>query len=222
VRWERRFQYASRAERAKFIAEVYGEFLAGDVLDVGCSGAALREAVTGRYVGIDIAGQPDLVVNLEKERIPLPDDSFDCVVCSDVLEHLDNLHQTFDELVRVSRRYVLISLPNCFNYENVFRIWTGRRLKFYGLPVRPDEDRHKWFFGHHEAEEFFRANATRLGLGIVGLDHLPLRYRGLKGGLLLALVRVLSVTPRRFAELGTLATWVVLEKKSRAAGTLNA
>jgi hypothetical protein len=124
--------------------------------------------------------------------------------------------------VRVSRRYVLISLPNCFNYENVFRIWTGRRLKFYGLPAAPDEDRHKWFFGHHEAEEFFRANAKRSGLGIVGLDPLPLRYRGLKGGLLLALVRVLSVTPRRFAELGTLATWVVLEKKSRAAGTLNA
>jgi SAM-dependent methyltransferase len=215
VKWEQRFQYASRAERAQFIARVYGEFLAGDVLDVGCSGAALREAVTGRYVGIDIAGQPDLVVNLEKEKIPVPDDSFDCVVCSDVLEHLDNLHDTFDELVRVSRRYVLISLPNCYNYEIVFRIWTGRRVKFYGLPGEPEPDRHKWFFGHHEATSFFRAQAQRHHLDLVALHGLPLRYRGLKGGLLLGLVRLLAVTPRRFAELGTLATWALLEKHPR-------
>jgi SAM-dependent methyltransferase len=214
VRWDRHFHYASRAERARFIAQVYGEFLAGDVLDVGCSGAALRAAVTGKYVGIDIAGEPDLVVNLEKERIPLPDGSFDCVVCSDVLEHLDNPHQTFDELARVSRRYVLVSLPNCRSYEVVFRTWMGMPLKFYGLPGEPPVDRHKWFFGYYDAIEFVRTRAGHSGLSVHSIHHQPLRYPGLKGWLIQALVRVLAITPRRFAEVGSLATWALLEKRA--------
>ncbi|MFH1144533.1 MAG: methyltransferase domain-containing protein [Candidatus Eisenbacteria bacterium] len=54
------------------------------------------------YVGVDIAGRPDIELNLEKaERLPFDDDAFDTVLCADVLEHLDNLHAIFDELVRV-------------------------------------------------------------------------------------------------------------------------
>jgi 2-polyprenyl-3-methyl-5-hydroxy-6-metoxy-1,4-benzoquinol methylase len=213
VRRELRFQYASRAERARFIGTVYGEFLEGDVLDVGCSGAALREAVKGRYVGVDIAGNPDYVVDLEKQTLPFADGTFDCVVCSDVLEHLDTLHRTFDELIRVSRRYVIVSLPNCRNYEMIYRIWSGRSLKFYGLPPQVPEDRHKWFFGFHDAVAFMRERSADLGVTVAAADPQFLRYRGIKGGIILALVRVLALTRARFEDLGSMAAWVVLEKK---------
>ena len=43
----------------------------------------------------------------------------DCVVCTDVLEHVNNLHEVFEELIRITKRYVIISVPNGFNYEVV-------------------------------------------------------------------------------------------------------
>ncbi|MFH1501848.1 MAG: methyltransferase domain-containing protein [Candidatus Eisenbacteria bacterium] len=51
----------------------------------------------------------------EAERLPFADDSFDTALCVDVLEHLDDLHAMFAELVRVSGRRVIVSLPNCWN-----------------------------------------------------------------------------------------------------------
>lgn len=160
----------SRDERAQFIARRFARQLTGRVLDVGCDRARLRQLVPGLdYVGIDVGGTPDLVVNLERERIPFPDRDFDCVVCSDVLEHLDNLHQNFGELVRVARGHIIVSLPN--NYANARRpVERGRgTVGHYGLPVEPPADRHKWFFSLSEAADFFRGQAGRQPVELVEL-----------------------------------------------------
>ena len=45
----------------------------GEILDLGCDQAFLREVVKG-YVGLDIAGKLDLFANLE-EGIPFQDKS---------------------------------------------------------------------------------------------------------------------------------------------------
>jgi SAM-dependent methyltransferase len=160
----------SREERSAFIASRFAGHIRGRVLDVGCDRAHLRRLVPGLdYVGIDVGGTPDLVVNLEKERIPFPDRDFDCVLCSDVLEHLDNLHQNFGELVRVSRGHVVVSLPN--NYANARRpVERGRgSIGHYGLPADPPADRHKWFFSLSEAGEFFEGQTRRHPVTLVEL-----------------------------------------------------
>jgi hypothetical protein len=64
------------------------------------------------YWGIGLADGVDEVVNLEEDGVPYGDDSYMCVFCLDVLEHLDNIHEVFDELCRVSSEDVIISLPN--------------------------------------------------------------------------------------------------------------
>lgn len=53
--------------------------------------------------------------------LPFPDRQFDLVVCTEVLEHLpdDVLRQGVTELARVSRRYLLVSVP----FEE--RVWNG-------------------------------------------------------------------------------------------------
>jgi len=50
--------------------------------------------------------------------LPLPSSSFDLVICSEVLEHLDNPDIALKELNRVSSKYLLLSVPN----EPLFRI----------------------------------------------------------------------------------------------------
>lgn len=148
--------FKSRKARSGYIAARFGSYITGRVLDVGCDRALLKTMIPGLdYTGIDFGGTPDIMINLEKiERLPFEDNRFDCVVCSDVLEHLDNLHHIFGELVRVSSRYLILSLPN--NWTNARRPLERGRGSFdkYGLPAEPPKDRHKWFFSLSEAQAF--------------------------------------------------------------------
>jgi len=160
--------FSSREHRSRFVAGRFAAYLRGSVLDVGCYEAPLRDTLgAASYVGVDIAGRPDIRLNLEDiERLPFDDDAFDTVLCADVLEHLDNLHAIFDELVRVSRRHVIVSLPNCWNIARQ-RIEKGAGcIAHSGLPPDRPLDRHKWFFNLAEARDFFHAKAERLGLEV--------------------------------------------------------
>ena len=160
----------NREARSRFIAERFRPFIRGRVLDVGCDRAHLKRLVDGLdYVGVDVGGTPDLVVNLERERLPFPDRDFDFVLCSDVLEHLDNLHQTFGELVRVARGAIVVSLPN--NHANARRpIERGRgSIGHYGLPLDAPADRHKWFFSLGEAAAFLAGQVGRHPVELVEL-----------------------------------------------------
>lgn len=51
------------------------------------------------------------------EDIPLPDGSFECVTCLEVIEHLPygTYEKALQELMRVSSRYVLITVPHAEN-----------------------------------------------------------------------------------------------------------
>ena len=155
--------FPQRLDRARFIADRFRNHIQGDVLDVGCDEGHLRELVPGiRYTGIDVGGKPDLTVDLEAtERLPFEDDAFDCLICSDVLEHLDSLHRTFGELVRVCRGQIIISLPN--NWTNARQpIERGHgSFSHYGLPVERPVDRHKWFFSLGDAQAFYYAQEKK-------------------------------------------------------------
>lgn len=152
-----RAQFPSRIDRVQYLVANFKGYLAGKVLDVGCDEAYLRHLLPEcEYTGIDINGNPNIKVNLESiEKLPFDDNFFDSVICSDVLEHLDNLHFVFGELIRVAKKYIVISLPN--NWVNARRqIQRGKgTIGHYGLPSRPPKDRHKWFFNFSEAKTFF-------------------------------------------------------------------
>jgi SAM-dependent methyltransferase len=158
--------FSDRSARSAYIARRFPDVLRGRILDVGCDRAVLRGLLPQcRYVGVDMGGTPDIRLNLEEAgRLPFPDGDFDCVVCTDVLEHLENLHQMFGELVRVSRRHLVVSLPN--NWTNArIPIARGRGdIGKYGLPAEKPADRHKWFFGLTEAADFLRAQTAQYSL----------------------------------------------------------
>lgn len=167
-------RFEERVDRPRFLAERYAPVLAGRVLDVGCDRAVLRQSCArGQYVGMDLSAEADLRQDLmANPRLPFPDRSFDGVICSDVLEHLEELHLVFDELVRVTRAHLLVTLPNNWNSARQ-RLRRGRgAIAHYGLPLEKPVDRHRWFFSFSEAEEFFRGQAARHGLEIVELRAL--------------------------------------------------
>lgn len=106
------------------------------VLDAGCGEGftlnKLRENKIGKiHEGIDYSKE---AIYLGKKAYPnlhilqgniydlkYKDNSFDLVICSEVLEHLEDPQKALKELSRVSKKYILLSVPNepffyFFNY----------------------------------------------------------------------------------------------------------
>jgi SAM-dependent methyltransferase len=77
-----------------------------NILAIDRSKAALRFVKTEKKEG-------DIV------EIPLTDQSFDCVTCLEVIEHLpvEIYRKALSELTRVSRKYVIVSVPYAENLE---------------------------------------------------------------------------------------------------------
>ncbi|MDD5706673.1 MAG: methyltransferase domain-containing protein [Kiritimatiellae bacterium] len=160
--------FPTRLSRSEFVSRRFAPYLRDTVLDVGCFEAPLRDLLKSvKYTGVDFAGRPDIQLNLETTtRLPFDDGAFTCVLCIDVLEHLDNLHAVFDELVRVSGRYVIVSLPNCWcDARRAIERGKGQ-FAHYGLPAERPPDRHKWFFNLDEANRFLEARAAAAGLSL--------------------------------------------------------
>jgi SAM-dependent methyltransferase len=179
------------------------------VLDVGNGGAGLSAHLPGCVsIDVDPAASPDVAVDLEAGHLPFAADSFDAVVCTDVLEHLEELHAVFRELVRVTRRFAIVSLPNNWlPARRAMRFGGSGRLRNYGLPVDRPADRHRWFFGYTEAEQFIRGASARLGLRVRDLrPHFGLRHR-VKAALLAPFV-----PHGRLCNLYASSLWAVLEK----------
>ncbi len=206
--------FEDRAARTRYVAERFRPYLATRVLDVGCDRAPLRGLVPGAgYVGLDLTPEADVRHDLDAAApLPFLAAEFECVVCVEVLEHLDRLHDVFEELVRVARRYLLVSLPNCWALA---RQPIGRghgTFSHYGLPVDPPLDRHRWFFSLADAERFFRERGARHGLRIVEL-HATEKPRP---ALVRAARRLRYPAQSRYLNRYAQTLWVVFEKPPAA------
>lgn len=180
-------EYTDRESKQKYTFDKYEQILKGKILDVGADQQHLKKYLPAEveYTGIDIEGSGEVrKVDLEKEKVPFADRAFDCVVCLDVLEHVENTHEVFDELCRVSQDWVLISLPNPYSgfmaYLERGQYSPGRNIKYYGLTTEREIDRHKWFFSASEAREYVAYRAEKNGYEVYdlfiqneGADGLP-------------------------------------------------
>lgn len=94
----------------------------GSVLDCGCGLCAeydgfVRDGYPIQYTGLDTC-EPLIKMAQERgvcampgdiEAIPMPESSFDVVMCRGVLEHLDGFVKALREMIRVAKYEVLIS-----------------------------------------------------------------------------------------------------------------
>jgi len=218
--------YRNRREKAEWMIQQFKPIFeeVNSVLDVGCDRKYLKRYLSDKinYIGIDITGVPDIYFDLDKDgKLPFEDNSFDLVVCADVLEHLENIHFVFDELVRVSSKYILISLPNpasgiiayflgrkysrSFEKQKEF----GKYMKFYGLPLEKPKDRHKWFFNTEEAVEFIKYRANKNNCKIKKIIYTIDYQKGIKKVLKVILC---GSNRKKMLNLFNGTTWFLIEK----------
>lgn len=112
------------------------------ILDVGCGNGIITNLLAEKWdvTGLDSSREALEHVKTEKvlssaTDLPFDDKSYDLVLSSEMLEHLNDsdLAQAIAEIVRVARKYVLITVPNseylpishtkCPKCSTVFHAW---------------------------------------------------------------------------------------------------
>ena len=153
--------YYSREQRNLSFAEAIKTLPVHKIANIGSGGARhLANTLSGSHqvTDLDVSGDADVIQDLNLyPELPFATNEFTLSLCLDVLEHIEPLHSVFDELIRISSRYILISLPNSaqeyYRLHNLFGpngcsldpLQSGVTSKYYGLPLVPPQDRHRWF-----------------------------------------------------------------------------
>jgi len=91
------------------------------IVDVGCGNGVITNELGKKFevMGVDRSREALSFVRTKKiesscENIQLPTKSFDMVFSSELLEHLEDelLFQTISEFKRLTKKYILITVPN--------------------------------------------------------------------------------------------------------------
>lgn len=119
------------------------------ILDVGCGEGFTLNKLRKNNIGKDLIGvdYSTTAVTLGKKqfphlnlkqgdayKLPFKDNTFDLVLCLEVLEHLENPQKALKEIVRVSKKHCLISVPHepYFRMANFVR---GKNLSRLGNDI---------------------------------------------------------------------------------------
>lgn len=80
-------------------------------------------------------------INLERDRLPFEDNSFDVVMCNQVIEHIKEIFWLVGEMSRVCRRdgHIMIGTPNLGSLHNRVALFFGHQppaIHVFGPHVR--------------------------------------------------------------------------------------
>lgn len=135
-----KFTYEMRESRLKKCVKIMKSLPLGRLLDIGCSNgdwACYWDSLGWKCSGVDIdrehvdiarqRGIDAKHCDLNSERLPFEDESFDLIFAGEVIEHLVDTDGFMRELRRCLRPggAVLITTPNLVSFENRLRILLG-------------------------------------------------------------------------------------------------
>lgn len=154
----------------------------GAVADIGCGSSRIIGALPPGSVGVDVLfrklryarrfGVP--LIHGSGFALPFPDESFPCVLCSQVIEHVPKESPILDELVRILKPggRLVLGTPDYANWEWVV---TEKLYGFFAPGAYADEH-----IAHYTRDELIETFRQR------GFSHEATRYI-LQGELILAL-----------------------------------
>ena len=186
VRWVRTLKNLVPARLGWFDRHI--EWTGKKVLDLGCAGGFMAEAMADRaakVTGIDPAKDAIAAARAHAEQtgrninydvgageaLPYDDESFDAVVCVDVLEHVSDLQQVLAEVTRVLRPGGLF-LYDTINRNPLSRFATITVAEnILGLLPR----------GTHDPALFIKPAELKAALKMAGLTPGPTKGLGPRG-----------------------------------------
>lgn len=137
------------------------------ILDVGSGEGFTLKRLQENHIGKKLEGVeysneairigkklfPDIVIKKGTiYELSYKDNSFDTVICTEVLEHLEDPRAALKELARVSSRYILLTVPNepFFIAANLLR---GKNIRRFGNDIEHINHWTFWGFRKFVKEE---------------------------------------------------------------------
>ncbi|WP_332639693.1 methionine biosynthesis protein MetW [Brevundimonas sp.] len=144
------------------------------MLDIGCRRKGLQPFVQhlGTYHGADLfqSGTVEYVGDFAL-GLPVEDQAYDVTLALDVIEHTTDMVVALDEMLRVTRRFGIVVLPNHAHWT--FRLnllFTGRIGDKFDIQYPLNLDRHRWFTTAVQSDAFIRDYTAARGFGLTILD----------------------------------------------------
>lgn len=129
------------------------------ILDIGCRDKELKKYLKEGtlYQGIDFKDDDEVLAHNLENGIPFSDNSFDVVFALDVLEHVENIHFLFSEVLRVSKTEAIVALPNMSYWKFRLRYLKGKDISDkYVLPSKKILDRHRWLTSYKSSKSLIQ------------------------------------------------------------------
>ena len=154
--------------RIEFVAKKLGKLNEHIILDLGCRDMSLKNYLDGNfnYIGLDYSEEKEANSNFINHNLEngLPKDlkQVDTIVALDVLEHVENIHEVYNELFSASKKTVIIALPNMAYYK--FRInflIKGVLSGKYIFSTHKVIDRHRWIPNYSSIDKFVEINTPK-------------------------------------------------------------
>lgn len=115
----------------KVIVDIISSINPDNILDIGCGGGLFISELQKhgyKIIGIDISynllskiRENKILVCGRSELLPFKDNSFNLVLCTEVLEHIFDLDKALNEIKRIVKNngYVIITVPNLHCYDGI-------------------------------------------------------------------------------------------------------
>jgi SAM-dependent methyltransferase len=143
--------------RRRLILDLLKTFRFTDCLDAGCAQPFLIQEIVSRFsvsgFGCDMSDQtmaanqaaaPEIqfaALDLSKDRWP-GGRQFDLVVCSEVLEHIPDWEMALQNILAMSRRYLLVTVPS--GQVRAMDTMVGHHRHFAGPELRRSLETRDW------------------------------------------------------------------------------
>lgn len=138
----------------------------GKVLDLGCGDGLFMELLRKKGIkgsGVDFSktaiekckmkGLEACFIDGSQENLPIADNSFDYVTILDVLEHLPCPEKLLSEAKRISKKYIIISVPNFSSLPARIQMARGR------VPENNKENKgHAFWFSYPVLKSLLKKN----------------------------------------------------------------
>ncbi len=150
------------------LSEIKGIDSLGKALDIGC-----REGHQSRWLkhigyevtSIDIEPEYEDALTVDaNKRLPFPDQHFDLIWCSEVIEHLDDPLKSLNDFLRVTKDggFVVLTTPNSY-------AWMFRLASLLGFsPQKIQNPDHKHFFSYSYLDSILESAAYSIDYDIFG------------------------------------------------------
>lgn len=133
----------------------------GEVVQVLNLGSGKDSSLPGSVtIDINPRTSPDIIHDLNKSPWPFDDDTFDVIYCKDIIEHLEDVVKTMEEIHRVARAgaRVFITTPH-FSCSNSFTDPTHRHhLGFFSFD---------YFTGQNQWDFYTKVKFRKVKAGLV-------------------------------------------------------